>query len=167
MDFCFDTGDGPATMWQAPLDTDLDDDGLLDGLRLDLDHDGLLDDALADLDADGVADQAVLDFEGATPQYFVDDGSGTWALPLDRAGQLRWFGLDGVEQSPSGTVDFDGDGAVDDALFDSDGDGLADRVFCADDAGLTGYVDIDGDGLWDVKLVDRDGDGAADSAADL
>ena len=45
--------------------------------------------------ATGVADHAVLDGQS----YFTDDGSGTWAVSVDRGGQVRWFGLDGVEQT--------------------------------------------------------------------
>lgn len=166
MDYCYSLG-GDASMWRADLDTDLDGDGVLDAVVLDLDSDGLLDDALADFDGDGLADHAVVDFGADDRQYFADDGSGTWSIPVDRAGQLRWFGLDGVEQAPGGMVDFDGDGQADDTLIDSDGNGVADRVFSADDVGTTGYADTDGDGLWDVTLVDTDGDGAADSADQL
>ncbi|OOK76316.1 hypothetical protein BZL30_3978 [Mycobacterium kansasii] len=56
---------------------------------------------------------------------------------------------------------------MDDRLIDSDGDGLADRVLCAGDEGVTAYVDTDGDGHWDVRLRDADGDGAADGASPL
>ena len=52
-------------------------------------------------------------------------------------------------------------GRAGDRLFDSDGDGVADRAF----TGNSAYVDTDGDGDWDVRLADRDGDGTADSAA--
>ena len=75
------------------LDIDVDGDGLLDAVGLDVDGDGSVDDALADLDGDGVADHAVLD----GLNYFTDDGSGTWAVSVDRGGGVRWFGLDGVE----------------------------------------------------------------------
>ncbi|MGK2882743.1 MAG: pullulanase [Mycobacterium sp.] len=166
MEFCWSI-DGTASMWRADFDTDLDGDGILDAVKVDLDADGLLDDALADFDSDGVADHAVLDFAAADPEHFGDDGTGTWSVPVDRAGQLRWFGLDGVERPPGALVDFDGDGAVDDTLFDSDGDGLADRVLCAEEGGVTGFVDVDADGRWDVTLIDSDGDGAADSATEL
>ena len=93
-------------MWTAPLDTDVDGDGMLDAVGLDVDGDGSVDDALADLDGDGVADHAVLD----GLNYFTDDGSGTWAVSVDRGGKVRWFGLDGVEQMGGPTVDLDGDG---------------------------------------------------------
>jgi hypothetical protein len=168
MDYCFGGADGTASMWTGAPDVDVDGDGVLDGVGLDFDGDGLRDDALADLDGDGVADHAVLDVDGADPQWFTDDGSGTWAIgaaPQGPGTQLRWYALDGVEHSGGPHVDFDGDGAVDDLVADVDGDGLADRV--TSDDGTVGYVDTDGDGRFDVKLVDADADGAADDAAAL
>lgn len=159
MDYCLSDGDGSATMSSAPPTLDVDGNGVLDAVGLDVDGDGSVDDALADLDDDGVADHAVLD--GRT--YFTDDGSGTWAVSVDRGGQLRWFGLDGVEQMGGPIVDLDGDGHADDRLLDIDGNGLADRALSD---GLA-YVDIDGDGPWDIKLTDSDGDGRADAANDV
>jgi hypothetical protein len=50
---------------------------------------------------------------------------------------------------------------------DIDGDGVADRVLCAEQGGVTGYVDTDGDGRWDVRLSDTDGDGSADGASNV
>ena len=90
--------------------------------------------------------------------------SGTWAVSVDRGGQLRWFGLDGAEHTGGPLVDFDGQGDPNDRLFDSDGDGLADQVLCTGPDGVTGYVDTDGDGRWNVRLTDADGDGTADGA---
>ena len=167
MDYCLSDGDGSATMWSAPLDTDVDGNGTLDALGLDVDGDGSADDALADFDGDGLADHAVLD--GHT--YFTDDGTGTWAVSVDRPGGLgpqparglRWFGLDGVEQVGGPMVDLDGGGQADDRLLDIDGNGLADRALSD---GLA-YVDTDGDGPWDIKLTDSDGDGRADAANDV
>ena len=159
MDYCLADGDGSATMWSAPLDTDVDGDGTLDAVGLDVDGDGGVDDALADLDGDGLADHAVLDGQS----YFTDDGSGTWAVSVDRGGQLRWFGLDGVEHSGGPKVDLVGDGQADDRLLDIDGNGLADRALC----GQVAYVDTDGDGQWDIKLTDSNNDGRADVANDL
>ena len=95
--------------------------------------------------------------------YFTDDGSGTWAVAVDRGGQLRWFGLDGVEQVGGPTVDLDGDGQADDRLLDIDGNGLADRALCGEIA----YVDTDGDGRWDIRLSDSDDDGRADAANEV
>lgn len=166
MDYCLADGDGGASMFSAEPVVDVDGDGLLDGVGLDLDGDGVVDDALADLDRDGLADHGVHDVGAAGAAYFTDDGSGTWALAADagaRGGQLRWFGLDGAEQSGGPVVDFDADGQVDDRLLDTDGDGLADRAL----AGEAAYADRDGDGQWDVKLTDADGDGAADSASEV
>ncbi|WP_018603027.1 hypothetical protein [Mycobacterium sp. 155] len=164
MDYCLGDTDGSATMWSAVPDVDLDADGTPDGVGLDFDGDGRLDDVMADLDGDGIAEHAVLDVDddGRAESYFTDDGSGTWALRVDRGGQVRWFGLDGVEVAQPGgpLVDFSGDGSADDQLLDVDGDGLADRVLAGDRA----YVDTDGDGRWDLILTDSDGDGLADSA---
>lgn len=160
MDYCLADGDGSATIWSATPALDIDGDGAFDAVGLDFDGDGLLDDAMADLDADGVADHLVRDHaDDAT--YFTDDGTGTWAVSVERG--LRWFGLDGVEQFGGPLVDLDADGQIDDRLVDGDGDGLADRALCGENA----YVDADADGTWDVKLTDGDGDGRADSAAEL
>ncbi|WNG95693.1 pullulanase [Mycobacterium sp. ITM-2016-00318] len=140
MDYCLSDGDGSATMWSAPPNTDLDADGALDAIGLDVDGDGTVDDLLADLDGDGVADHAVLDGQN----YFTDDGSGTWAVSVDR---------DGLGPQLARGL----------RLLDVDGNGLADRAL---GDGL-GYVDTDGDGTWDLKLTDSNGDGRADVANDL
>lgn len=169
MDYCLAGDDGTASIWTRPLDLDLDGDGNLDAIGLDLDGDGMRDDALADLDGDGLADHAVLDVDndGSPESFFVDDGSGTWAVVVDRGGQVRWFGLDGVEHTGGPLVDFDGSGEPDDRLIDANGDGLADRVLSSGPEGLSGYVDTDGDGRWNVRLTDSDGDGTADGATVL
>jgi hypothetical protein len=133
VDYCLSDGEGSATLWSAPPNTDVDADGTLDAVGLDLDGDGTIDDMLADIDDDGIADHAIVD----GTSYFTDDGSGTWAVGVDRAGQLR-------------LLDIDGDGLADRAL----GDGVA-------------YVDTDGDGRWDIKLTDSNDDGNADVANDL
>jgi hypothetical protein len=163
MEYCLGDADGSATMWTAEPDVDTDADGVFDAVGLDLDGDGRVDDVLADRDGDGLAELAGrdLDDHDGTEAYFSDDGSGTWMLSVDRTGQVRWFGLDGIEQTGGPMVDFDADGQVDDRLVDTDGDGLADRVF----GGQTAHVDTDGDGRWDVRLSDGDGDGRADAAA--
>jgi hypothetical protein len=168
MDYCLGSGDGTATMFSGHPGVDIDGDGELDGMRLDLDGDGVFDDALADFDDDGLADHAAfdLDNDGTAETLYTDDGSGTWALtPAGPGGPLRWFGLDGVEHTASGAVDFDGDGRSD-RLMDVDRNGLADRALHAGpDGGYdVGYVDTDGDGRWDITLVDTDGDGASDDA---
>lgn len=180
MEYCAAGDDGTAAIWNRPLDLDLDGDGRLDAIGLDLDGDGMHDDALADVDGDGMADHGVLDLDndGTPESFFTDDGSGTWAVALDRppqaagapSGKVRWFGLDGVEHTGGPLVDFDGLdalGRADDRLFDTDGNGVADRAMCAGETGVTGYVDTNGDGRWDVRLTDTDGDGVADSASNL
>lgn len=164
MDYCLGDPDGTATIFTGVPDVDVDGDGSPDGIGLDFDGDGRVDDVMADFDGDGMAERAVLDTDddGQAESYFSDDGSGTWAVRVDRSGQVRWFGLDGVEQAPGGPmVDFDADGATDDRLLDADGDGLADRVLGPG----TAYVDTDADGRWDLKLADTDGDGRADSVS--
>src|ERR1700760_597361 len=160
MEYCLGDADGSATMWTADPNIDIDGDGTLDAVGLDFDGDGLLDDAMADTDGDGVADQMVLD-HASDAVFFTDDGTGSWAVSVDRG--LRWFGLDGVEHTGGPIVDVDGDGQGGDRLTDADGNGLADRALSGD----TAYVDTDGDGLWDVKLADSDGDGRADAATEL
>jgi hypothetical protein len=170
MEYCLGAGDGSATLWEAAVDTDLDGDGRLDAVGLDFDGDGRLDDAMADLDGDGIADHAVLDLDNddRAESYFTDDGSGTWAVSVDRGGQVRWFGLDGVEHTGGPMVDFDADGQVDDRLLDADGNGLADRALCGESPASgwypRAYVDTDGDGRWDIQLVDSDRNGSADAA---
>lgn len=116
MEYCIAGDDGSAGIWNRPFDVDLDGDGRLDAIGLDLDGDGLRDDALADFDGDDVADHAVFDVDndGTPESYFIDDGSGTWAVAVDRGGQLRWYGLDGVEHTGGPLVDFDGFGGLDD-----------------------------------------------------
>jgi hypothetical protein len=162
MEYCLSDGDGSASIWTADPDSDVNGDGTLEAVGLDFDGDGLVDDAMADLDGDGLADHLVRD-HAADAAYFTDDGAGTWAVSVDRAGQLRWFGLDGVEQFGGPVVDVDADGQADDRLVDADGNGLADRAV----GGEGGYVDTDGDGRWDIKLTDSDGDGRADGADEL
>ncbi|OYN78866.1 pullulanase [Mycolicibacterium sphagni] len=171
MDYCLGSGDGTAAMFSAHPDVDIDGDGEPDGVRLDIDGDGIYDDALADLDGNGLADHAAFDLDGADgipASLYTDDGSGTWAMtPTGAGGPLRWFGLDGVEHTASGPIDFDADGRPD-RLLDVNRDGLADRVLRAGDGGFdTGYVDTDGDGSWDLTLTDSDGDGTADAASAL
>ena len=85
MEYCLGDGDGSATMWTAQPDIDVDGDGALDAVGLDFDGDGLLDDAMADLDGDGFADHLVRD-HAAAAVYFTDDGTGTWAVSVDRTG---------------------------------------------------------------------------------
>jgi len=169
MDYCMAGDDGTASILNGHPDLDLDGDGRFDAIGLDFDGDGLRDDALADFDGDGMADHAVLDLDndGTPESYYTDDGTGTWSVAVDRGGRLRWFGLDGVEHTGGPLVDFDGHGGANDRLLDIDGNGVADRVLCPGEQGVTGYVDTDGDGRWNVRLTDTDGDGLADGASPL
>jgi hypothetical protein len=91
MEYCLGDADGSATMWTADPNTDLDGDGSLDAVGLDFDGDGVLDDAMADLDGDGLADHMVRD-HASEAAYFTDDGSGTWAVAVDRAGSCGGSG---------------------------------------------------------------------------
>src|SRR5258705_2781770 len=137
MEYCLGDADGSASMWTADPNTDVDGDGSLDAVGLDFDGDGLVDDVMADLDGDGLADHMVRDHTSEAA-YFTDDGTGTWAVVVDRAGQLRWFGLDGVEhfggqeRSDPGIggggpmVDVDPDGQAHDRVAGNNGKRLAD-----------------------------------------
>lgn len=169
MEYCLSSENDPAAIWNRPPDLDLDGDGRFEAIGVDLDGDGMRDDALVDFDGDGIADHAVLDLDndGIPESDFIDDGSGTWSVAVAGGVGLRWFSLDGVEHTGGPLVDFDGHGRLDDRLFDTDGDGLADRVVCAGEEGVTGYVDTDGDGRWDVRLTDLNGDGTADGASTI
>src|SRR3954465_10243614 len=113
MDYCLGDADGSATRGTADPNIDVDGDGSLDAVGLDFDGDGLLDDAMADLDGDGVAEHLVRDY-AADAVSFTDDGTGIWAVSVDRGGLgpqlargLRWFGLDGVEHTGGPLVDVD------------------------------------------------------------
>lgn len=161
-----DAGDGTASLWTGAPGIDLDGDGALDAVRIDLDGDGIFDDALSDADDDGLADHAALDLDddGRPETAATDDGSGSWVLTGGAGARpLRWFGTDGTEHTAT-PADVDGDGQPD-RLFDTDRDGLADRVVLGG-AG-TGFVDTDADGRWDLVLTDADGDGAADGSGHL
>lgn len=153
-------GAGMADVWSVDPTLDVDGDGVMDAIALDFDGDGHADDALTDTDGDGRADVLLLDLDDGGGTRFTDDGTGTWAVSVERGGQLRFSGLDGGPGTGGPVVDFDGDGMVDDRLLDADRDGTADRVL----AGTEAYVDTDGDGTWDVVLSDLDGDGLADAA---
>ena len=147
MDYCLGDGDGSAAMWSGEPVLDVDGDGELDAISLDVDGDGRFDDAMADLDHDGFADHVVfdLDDDGRAEAYFTDDGSGTWTVGAGRSGQVRWFGLDGIEH-PDGTavVDFDGDGQVDGDGFAGDGHHLRGGVADVDHEHVRRRVQVDG-----------------------
>ncbi len=97
--------------------------------------------------------------------------------PTTDLGLGRWPWIEAANCAGSGStasstpavplVDFDRRGHADDRLFDTDDNGVADRVLCGGENGVTGYVDTDGDGRWNVRLTDTDGDGLADGASSL
>ncbi len=128
MDYCLSDGDGSAMMSSAAPNTDVNADGILDGVGLDVDGDDAVDDLLADLDGDGLADHAVIDGR----DYYTDDGSGTWSVSVDRGALLRLFDsdADGLADRAVGDgvgyADIDGDGLWDIRLTDSNRDGTAD-----------------------------------------
>ncbi len=160
VDYCLSDGDGSATMWTAPLDTDVDGNGTLDAVGLDVDGDGSVDDALADLDGDGIADHAVLDGQS----YFTDDGSGTWAVSVDRGGHVavvrpRRRRAGGRSRGRPGRRR---PGRRSAARRRRQRPGRP----CAVGDGVA-HVDTDGDGRWDIRLTDSNGDGRADVVNDL
>ncbi len=63
------------------------------------------------------------------PQAVSTTDPGTWAVAVDQGGQLRWYGLDGVEHRWSHWLTSTGSVVLDDRLLDTIGDlGLADQV---------------------------------------
>ncbi|WP_430334894.1 hypothetical protein [Rhodococcus sp. ACT016] len=164
LEYWFGTGDGSITTWDSEADLDLDGDSEFDSVRLDFDGDGLFDDAMWDIDGDGVVDRVILDAGQPSARHFADPARhGVWAQEVER--DVRPSAPPAV---PSGrrSVDYDGDGAVDDAVVDFDGDGTPDVVL----------ISTRGDGRYDtvlvaeedpdrltVRLSDSDGDGRLDA----
>jgi cysteine-rich repeat protein len=121
---------------------DRDGDGAPDFLDADSDNDGLLDRVEAfDGNGDGVPE--------AVPSGVDVDGNG-----IDDAFDIGQAGIGTTGQ------DTDTDGRPDYLDQDSDGDGIADRVECANP---TACPDTDGDGAPDALDTDADDDGVLDS----
>lgn len=153
------------------VDTDFDNDGVLDSADPDADNDGVPDvdegfgeDPSADADMDGVPNYLDPDFVHGTLGAFVDSNG-------DGVNDLFDSDLDGIPNHKdrdsdndgvsdlleAGGTDSDNNGIADD-LTDTDGDGIVDLF---DGTPLT-LPDTDGDGLDDMYDVDSDGDGVPD-----
>lgn len=165
LEYWFGTGDGEPSTWTSVPDLDLGGAGELDAVRLDLDGDGLRDDAMWDFDGDGVVDRAVLDVGSRSARYFADPAhEGVWGQEVSAAGPPPPDPGPAVEDWR--TVDYDGDGAADDAVADFDGDGVPDAVLLATrdntryDTVLVAEEEPD---RLSVRLVDSDGDGRLDT----
>ena len=149
------------------LDTDDDNDGVLDGSdafpfdkteTLDTDGDGIGNNTDADDDADGV-----LDLNDAFPldatETLDTDGDGignNTDTDIDGDGVLNGsdpFPLDGTE-----TLDTDGDGIGNNTDTDDDADGVLD-INDAFPLDATETLDTDGDGIGNNTDTDIDGDG--------
>ncbi len=157
------------------VDTDFDNDGVLDSADPDADNDGVPDadegfgeDPSADADNDGTPNYLDPDFVHGTLGAFVDTNG-------DGVNDLFDSDLDGIPNHKdrdsdndgisdlleAGGTDADSDGIADN-LTDTDGDGLLD-IFDTDNGGTPLVLpDTDGDGLNDMYDVDSDGDGVPD-----
>ncbi|CAM3167106.1 VCBS repeat-containing protein [Prescottella defluvii] len=171
LEYWFGTGDGVPTTWTSVADLDLDADGEFDAVRLDFDGDGLFDDAMWDSDGDGTADRSVLDV-GETARYFADpERTGVWGRQVTGTAQSAVPAPAPQfpePPDPAGwrTVDYDGDGAADDALVDFDGDGEPDVVLVSTRETSrydTVLVAEEEPGRMSVQLGDTDGDGRLDT----
>lgn len=165
LEYWFGIGDGEVTTWASPADLDLDGDGEYDSVRVDFDGDGLFDDAMWDSDGDGVADRAVLDADGPSARFFTDPARhGVWEHEVSRTETVTRPVV-----SPSGwrSVDYDGDGAADDAVVDLDGDGTPDVALLATRGAGYDTVLVAGDDpdRLTVRLTDTDGDGRLDTVS--
>lgn len=164
LEYWFGTGDGDPSTWTSVPDLDLDGDGSLDAVRLDFDGDGAVDDAMWDVDADGSVDRAVLDVGSRAARYFADPArTGVWGLEVAGAGPAP----DPVPALHGWrAVDYDGDGATDDAVADFDGDGTPDVVLVStrdDTRPDTVLVAEEEPDRLSVRLTDSDGDGRLDT----
>ncbi|MCX5044992.1 pullulanase [Aldersonia sp. NBC_00410] len=175
LEYSFGTGAADPVAWLSPVDIDLGEPGGPDAVVVDFDGDGHRDDAMWDSDGDGVADIAALDLDddGTVERYFADsDGSGVWGHEVtapgsahphpERVGPARA----GTERTDAVShenvfvpVDFDSDGASDDAVLDVDHDGCSDGVLigATEHAGYAALLVSP-----TVAVVDRDGDGRLD-----
>lgn len=136
---CLDTdGDGTPNY----LDTDSDNDGILDVIEKNIDSDG---DSIPNyLDTDSDNDRIPDSIEG----NIDSDGDGIMNyLDLDSDG-------DGIEDRIESYIDSDRDGIPNYLDLDSDNDGINDRV--------EGVVDTDGDGSPNYIDGDSDNDGIPD-----
>lgn len=161
--YSFGTG-GDVSTWHTAASLDLGS-GALDAVALDFDGDGLYDDAMWDSDGDLIADTAVLDVGPGAHHYTDPSGLGLWNQAADSAG-IEWRDAAGAAQvvpvsgEPFTPVDFHGDGHVNDAVVDIDGDGRADAVLIgSDDRSIRRF---DALVTHDRVLVDHDGDGVLD-----
>ncbi|WP_420318343.1 T9SS type A sorting domain-containing protein [Ekhidna sp.] len=154
------------------VDTDFDNDGVLDSNDPDSDNDGVPDsdegfgeDPSADADSDGIPNYLDTDFVHGTLGAFVDsNGDGIndiFDTDLDGVPNQKDRDSDNDGMSDlleAGGTDADNNGIADD-LTDTDGDGIVDLF----DGSPLALPDTDGDGLTDVFDVDADGDGVVDA----
>jgi len=176
------------------LDTDSDDDGILDEVEagdgdirtppVDSDFDGTPDFQDTDSDDNGIEDgtEGTFDSDGdGTGNYADNDNDGDFisddieidgmpASPPDADGDgtpdymERDSDNDTISDTVESTVDTDGDSTPDRRDTDSDGDGYTDAEEAGDADLATPPVDTDGDGIFDFRDPDSDADGLSDAA---